>query len=100
MAELHGLIETVSRHCSRRDLAGKTVTLKLRYADFRTVTRSRTVSRPVSDAETSRDIVALLLNGLMPLPQGVRLLGITLSGFSDSRPDAQAPQSGLFGAEL
>ncbi len=100
MAELHGLIETVSRHCSRRDLAGKTVTLKLRYADFRTVTRSRTVSRPASDAETIRDIVALLLNGLMPLPQGVRLLGITLSGFSDSRPDAQAPQSGLFGAEL
>jgi len=36
----------------------------------------------------------------MPLPQGVRLLGVTLSGFSDSRADAQAPQSGLFDAGL
>ncbi len=95
MAELNGLIETVSRHCVRRDLTGKTVTLKLRYADFRTVTRSRTVVRPVSDPSTIRDIVALLLNGLMPLPQGVRLLGVTLSGFSEMRAH-EAEQSGLF----
>lgn len=100
MAELHGLIETVARHCAKRNLAGKTVTLKLRYADFRTVTRSRTVTRPVNDADAIRDIIAMLLNGLTPLPQGVRLLGVTLSGFSDSRASDLAPQSGLFDQTL
>lgn len=95
MAELNGLIETVARHCARRDLSGKTVTLKLRYADFRTVTRSRTVPQPISDADIMRDIVALLLNALMPLPQGVRLLGVTLSGFAPSSTEA-ARQSSLF----
>jgi hypothetical protein len=47
-----------------------------------------------------RDIVALLLNGLMPLPQGVRLLGVTLSGFTDSPTGTRAPQSGLFDSDL
>lgn len=95
LSELNALTETVARHCARRDLAGKTVTLKLRYADFRTVTRSRTVVRPVGDAETLREIVALLLGGLMPLPQGVRLLGVTLSGFADGRSNSTL-QSELF----
>lgn len=98
LAELNGLTETVARHCARRDLAGKTVTLKLRYADFRTVTRSRTVARPIGEVATIREIVALLLNGLMPLPQGVRLLGVTLSGFAEVQPPALA-QSELFQAE-
>lgn len=96
MAELVGLIETVARHCARRDIAGKTVTLKLRYADFRTVTRSRTVTRPISDPDAIREIVGLLLNGLMPLPQGVRLLGVTLSSLSDSAARDGAVAASLF----
>lgn len=96
MAELHGLIDTVARHCERRGILGKTVTLKLRYADFQTITRSRTISRPVGDAGSLRETVALLLNGLMPLPQGVRLLGVTLSSLIDSRLRPDPPQSSLF----
>lgn len=100
MAELDGLIETVARHCGRRDISGKTVTLKLRYADFKTITRSRTLGHPISTSDNIRETVQLLLNGLMPLPQGVRLLGVTLSGLIDSRRPAERLQSGLFDTEF
>lgn len=100
MTELHGLIETVARHCERRDIKGKTVTLKLRYADFRTITRSRTVGQPIGDPHSIRQTVELLLQGLMPLPQGVRLLGVTLSSLTDSRTAISMPQSGLFDSQV
>lgn len=96
MAELESLVETVTRHCEKRDLAGRTVTLKLRYADFTTITRSRTVSAPVSTAPQITDIIALLLTGLMPLRQGVRLLGVTLSGFVRPEASGNSAQAPLF----
>lgn len=96
MEALTGLIATVARHCEKRDMAGKTVTLKLRYADFRTVTRSRTVARAISDASSMEDIVSLLLKGLMPLTQGIRLLGVTLSGFGDADKTSAEAQPALF----
>lgn len=99
MAKLDGLIESVARHCGRRDISGKTVTLKLRYSDFTTLTRSRTVGQPIKDAAALRETVQLLLNGLMPLPQGVRLLGVTLSSLVDSQMQAEASQSSLFDHE-
>ncbi len=82
MTELMPLIESVARHCGKRAIVGRTVTLKLRYADFKTVTRSRTSSAPVSEAAAITDIIGLLLDGLMPLRSGVRLLGVTLSALS------------------
>lgn len=97
MAELDGLIETVARHCGKRDIVGKTITLKLRYADFRTITRSRTLGHPIGTADTLRETVQHLLNGLMPLPQGVRLLGVTLSGLINAQRASETPQSSLFG---
>lgn len=96
MEALKGLIATVSRHCEKRDMAGKTVTLKLRYADFRTVTRSRTVTRAISDASAIEDTTGLLLKGLMPLTQGIRLLGVTLSGFGDAGKTVEEAQPALF----
>ncbi len=82
MDALTPLIENVARHCAKRDISGRTVTLKLRYADFKTVTRSRSVTRPLSDAGEIGEVVGTLLDGLIPLPLGVRLLGVTLSALS------------------
>jgi DNA polymerase IV len=90
MDELRPLIASVSRHCHKHETGGRTVTLKLRYADFRTVTRSRSGTAPVSDAAAIEEIIGHLLEGLMPLPQGVRLLGVTLHnlGTEDSAQPA------------
>jgi DNA polymerase IV len=92
LAGLQPLIESVSRHCRKREMAGRTVTLKLRTADFRTVTRSRSLSAPVFEEEAIAETVKLLLSSLLPLTQGVRLLGVTLSNLdSGDRPAADQP---------
>lgn len=67
--------------CARTGTRGRTVTLKLRYADFRTLTRSRTGAAPVESAAALEAAALDLARGLFPLERGVRLLGVTLSGF-------------------
>ena len=95
MTELEPLVQAVDAQCQRRQLTSRTVTLKLRYADFRTVTRSRTVLHSIKTASDITEIVASLLSGLMPLQQGIRLLGVTLSSFT--QPTAHMPsQPALF----
>ncbi len=65
---------------ARHEARGRTVTLKLRHADFRTITRARSLTYPVPDRDTLLDIGRALLAPLLPIPAGVRLLGLTLSG--------------------
>ncbi len=89
LSELAPLIASVARHCGKHDAAGRTVTLKLRYADFRTITRSRTLPHPVSDEAAIGEAIAQLLRPLIPLEQGVRLLGVTLSSLAGAE-DAPA----------
>lgn len=79
MAELQPLMESVVRHCAKRSIKGRTITLKLRYADFRTVTRSRTLPRSTGEHDAISHVVGSLIDGLLPFAQGVRLLGVTLS---------------------
>jgi DNA polymerase IV len=79
MTSLLPLIESVARHCAKRSITGRTITLKLRYSDFKTVTRSRSVPHPLSAANEIENVISILLDGLIPLRLGVRLLGVTLS---------------------
>ena len=76
--ELVRMAERVARRARRRDLEGRTVHLKLRWADFVPTTRSRTLDEPTADglvvARTARE----LLQGL-PVERGVRLLGVGIS---------------------
>ena len=89
MDELRPLIASVARHCAKHETGGRTITLKLRYADFKTVTRSQSLSAQISDVATIEGVIERLLHGLMPLRQGVRLLGVTLHNLGigdDSQP--------------
>jgi DNA polymerase-4 len=79
MAELAPLAAKVWRYCEGREILGKTVTLKIKYADFQIITRSRTVHGPVRDEHELLDIARALLEATFPTPKGIRLLGITLS---------------------
>jgi DNA polymerase IV len=85
---LRPLIKTVANHCAKRSISGRTITLKLRYADFRTITRSRTTLSPISDLEDIEGVISQLLTNLAPFPQGVRLLGVTLSALQMERVGA------------
>ena len=86
--ELRPLIDKVWRHCEASGLRGRTVTLKVKYSDFRIITRSRSGDAVACLAELEALSLALLA-GIFPVARGVRLLGVTLSGF-DGR-DEPAP---------
>ena len=73
---------------------GRTVTLKVKYADFQLITRSRTGAAPfVTRADLERQSVELL-ECLFPLAKGVRLLGVSLSSLDVEQANEQ-PQLSL-----
>jgi len=65
--------------CSRGGHAGRTVTVKLKYADFQQITRSQSNAGPIDARATLEQVSLGLLRPLFPPPRGVRLLGVTLS---------------------
>jgi DNA polymerase-4 len=78
--------DTVGRHAVRNDKLGRTVSIKLRYADFRTITRAKTLPFAINDAARIAETALALLAPLEPVEQGIRLLGVTLSGFGEEEP--------------
>ena len=66
---------------------GRTVTLKLKLKDFTGLTRARSTAEPVRDRNEFAEIGHALLSELLPLPQPVRLMGLTLSQLSEDEPD-------------
>ncbi|WP_425276886.1 DNA polymerase IV [Sphingomicrobium sediminis] len=72
-------VSTISwERIERSKFIGRTVTLKVKYADFTLITRSKSFTEPVRDAETFHEAGRSLLNALFPLEKGVRLLGMGL----------------------
>ncbi|MBC3786344.1 DNA polymerase IV [Spirosoma utsteinense] len=90
-AGLQPLIDDVWSYYQRTGVSGRTVTLKVKYADFQQITRSRTVVSPVADRALLERIILELLNSLLPLAKGVRLLGVSMSGLqaADAPADGQ-----------
>ena len=66
---------------AKKGARGRTVTLKLRYADFQTITRAKSVPHPIIDGAGLLAVGEAILAPLLPTEQGIRLLGITLSKF-------------------
>ncbi|WP_108398714.1 DNA polymerase IV [Devosia submarina] len=81
------LMEKVWRVCQSRDLHGRTVTLKVKYADFEQITRSRSRPVPVSSLPELTGVVEDLLAQVFPPRLPIRLLGVTLSSFGSAVED-------------
>lgn len=77
--------ERVGRSLRRQGLTGRTVTLKIKYADFRLITRQATLPERTSSTETIFETACSLLAALS-LDGKVRLIGVGVSGFDDVRP--------------
>ncbi len=84
-AEVATLVEKVWRHCEAKALRGRTITLKVKYADFQQITRSRTVGIAPGSASDVENIALNLLDPLFPTEKGIRLIGVTVSSFEDDR---------------
>jgi DNA polymerase-4 len=77
--ELGPLVDKVWRYCESTGVRGRTVTLKVKFADFQIITRSRSRAAPISDRSTLASISAELLAAQFPLRKGVRLIGVSIS---------------------
>jgi len=69
---------------ARSEAQGRTVTLKLRHSDFRTITRARSLHAPIADLAQFLAIGADLLDRELPIAGGIRLIGLTLSGIVEA----------------
>ncbi len=87
MEKLMELTDQVARRLRRNGLSGRTVQVKIRFTDFRTMTRSRKLKRP---SHTTRDLwktAAGLLNSNLPKTHpGIRLIGMGVQDLSSGLP--------------
>jgi DNA polymerase-4 len=80
---LQTLVDKVWRFCADSGLQGRTVTLKVKYADFEQITRSRSIAVGIVGRDELERISYELLQPLFPMKKGVRLLGVSLSSLTD-----------------
>ena len=91
--QLRALSERVCWRARKRDVVARTVTLKLRYSDFETLNRSRTIPATNADASVYRCVLDLLRRAhTRKLP--VRLLGVALSGLAPAHSQLPLPLGG------
>lgn len=76
---LFKLSEEVGQRLRGERLKGRTVQLKVRFADFSTITRATTLDRPTAMSERIFEEVERLFSERVELKQGVRLLGVQVS---------------------
>jgi DNA polymerase-4 len=82
--ELLRLSHRTAERLRSSGMVARTVALKLRYADFSTITRSRTVHTPVDSAQLIYAVAVQLLESLGPRTMTVRLVGIRAEQLEDA----------------
>jgi len=93
--ELLELVEKVGRRLRRAERRARTVQIKLRFADFRTITRQQSLPR-ATDSDRLLVKAALTLFANQPLPQAIRLIGFGVSGLEEPGTKRQLRQPSLF----
>jgi len=85
--EVDALARQTAKALARRDLFARTITLKLRYSDFETITRSHTEDPPTCSAEGIAARAVALLEKTAANRRPVRLLGVTAHGLSEAETE-------------
>jgi DNA polymerase-4 len=78
-AGVRAMADDVWAWCEKHQVFGRTVTVKIKFADFRQVTRSRTLRAPVATCEQLREVSVSLVQSVYPVRLGIRLLGVSVS---------------------
>jgi len=78
--------------CEKTGRRGRTVTVKVKWADFQNTTRSRTLAHLVTSREQLHAASLALIETVLPAAKGIRLVGVTLSGFAGAE-DTEARES-------
>jgi len=101
-AEVEAMADDVWAWCDEARAYGRTVTVKVKFADFQQVTRGRSFPMAIARHDLLRRASVELVRTLLPTAKGVRLLGVTVSNF-DSMPadaDKALPLFGVGGTAI
>jgi DNA polymerase-4 len=103
-AELLRLSEKVAARCRRQNVVGRTVTLKVRFADFTTITRARTFPQATDVGRDIYSTAIALYDGLHLQRARLRLVGVRMTGLADTDTRVEqlllgAPEQGWREAE-
>jgi DNA polymerase-4 len=88
-----GLAERLAERMARKQRAGRTVVLRLRFRDYTRASRSRTLSRPTAEAARIAAAGEELLTAALPLLErrGVTLVGLTVTNLVETDGASQLP---------
>ena len=85
--------------CDKAQAYGRTVTVKIKFQDFRQITRSRSHASAVIDRNQFHETSLELVRSIYPPETGIRLVGVTISNF-EAPVRENVPALPLFGAGL
>jgi DNA polymerase IV len=88
-AGVAAMADEVWAWCEKAKAFGRTVTVKVKFADFQIITRSRSFPSAITGQEALRRASIALVRTVLPTTKGIRLLGVTVSNF-DQDGDAKA----------
>ncbi|WP_375293415.1 DNA polymerase IV [Novosphingobium sp. G106] len=91
-----GQADEVWAWCEKAQAFGRTVTVKVKFADFQIITRSKSLPQVVSTHADLRGASLALIRQVLPAQKGVRLVGVTVSNFEKAAAIIE-PALPLFG---
>jgi DNA polymerase-4 len=86
---LREIVDKVWGYCEGSGLRGRTVTLKVKFANFRQITRGRTGQTQIKTRGELEELGDALLEPLFPVARGIRLLGVSLSSIGPEEADRE-----------
>lgn len=89
LTELEQIAEKVAESLERKQLKGKTLTLKVKFNDFSQMTRNQSFTTPIADYPSIFNSARELLLRAEISDRSVRLLGISLSNFGNLLPSSK-----------
>ena len=95
-AGVQAMADEVWAWCAKASTFGRTVTVKIKYADFRRITRSRSFAAPVLCQDRLTRASLDLVRTIFPPAQSIRLVGVAVSNLDQPSAKAELP---LFGAD-
>lgn len=79
--EVLGQADEVWAWCQKANAFGRTVTVKIKFADFQQATRSRSLTAPIASQSVLHELSLGLIRSVFPTQKGIRLVGVSVSNF-------------------
>ena len=91
--------DDVRAWCEKHQTYGQTVTVKVKFATFQIITRSRTLAAPITRQTLLRDVSLSLVRSIYPVKTGVRLVGVSVAKLVKAEDAAPELDLGLAGGK-